>query len=315
MLSYFNILVIFQALNSKQRTEKRKGNDLNEADQAELDRVTAGASDIQKALEKVRKQLKQHTNIMNEYKAKKERQQKLEQGEGQIPNQPIPQQPQQGMIHVQRAPMPGRPPQMQQQHMMRMPQFQQQQMRLQQFPNQQNPQIVMQQQRMRMQMPPHMQQQRMNMMRMQHQQPNNPQQIITSQAPPQVMGPNRPPQPQMMANRMPSPMHQGQASPGPVSQSSPHHSQPSPMDHVSSPGQVRPQGMSSSSPMPSPSMSPMHGHPSPQPSPSPGLQQQQNYGHQQPYPNSAQSPIGGNGPSPRMHNPQGHHVSFNLIHF
>merc|ERR1712008_324691 len=43
------------SLSSKQRTMKKNGNDLNEKDQGELDAVSTRAQEIQKTLEKIRK--------------------------------------------------------------------------------------------------------------------------------------------------------------------------------------------------------------------------------------------------------------------
>jgi hypothetical protein len=63
----------FQSLNSKQRTMKKNGQELSEVDQMELDRVTSEVSDTSKILEKIRKQSRQHTMIVNDYRNKKQK--------------------------------------------------------------------------------------------------------------------------------------------------------------------------------------------------------------------------------------------------
>ncbi|CAB4053917.1 MLL3 [Lepeophtheirus salmonis] len=62
-----------KSLNSKQRTMRKNGNSLNVSDQGELDRVSQGAAEIQKTLERIRKQSRQHSTIMNDYKSRKQR--------------------------------------------------------------------------------------------------------------------------------------------------------------------------------------------------------------------------------------------------
>ena len=50
---------------------RKNGNDLNESDQNDLDRVSQKAQDIQKTLEKVRKQSRQHAMLVNDHQNRK----------------------------------------------------------------------------------------------------------------------------------------------------------------------------------------------------------------------------------------------------
>lgn len=61
-----------KALNSKQRALKKGGNDLTETDTIELSKVTAEQSIVQKQLENARKQSRQHTMVINDYKNKQQ---------------------------------------------------------------------------------------------------------------------------------------------------------------------------------------------------------------------------------------------------
>lgn len=61
-----------KALNSKQRALKKGGNDLTETDTIELNKVTAEQSIVQKQLENARKQSRQHTMVINDYKNKQQ---------------------------------------------------------------------------------------------------------------------------------------------------------------------------------------------------------------------------------------------------
>ncbi|XP_071540275.1 uncharacterized protein trr isoform X3 [Panulirus ornatus] len=60
-----------KSLNSRQRTLKKNGQELNEHDAAELARVQREASAIQRHLEQCRKSARQHAMIMQEYNNKK----------------------------------------------------------------------------------------------------------------------------------------------------------------------------------------------------------------------------------------------------
>ncbi len=318
-----------QALNSKQRNMKKNGTELNEMDQAELDRVTMSASDMQKRLEKIRKQSRQHTMLVNDHRTKKEKQMQPpgdshQQGQQppQHPNQMMGHQ-QQGMIHVQRAPIPGGPqmrpagemvmgprgpmqpqPQlftnpMQQQRMRQFTPQQQQQMAAAQQQQQQQQQRLQQQQRM--QMTPQMalqHQQRMNMVRMQQQgtpqqpQGQQPQQHVMMMPGQPVMGPRPPP----MGGRMQSPGHISPGPNGPVQVPQPGGPQMSPRTMQQSPhSQPSPQqppfGVTSPGQAVRPGMtSPMH-MPSSSPLPSPGT-------HQSPMNHPSQSPQPSMSPSP-----------------
>ena len=178
-----------QSLNSKHRTIKKNGGEVSEMDQQELDRVCASAADHQKILDKLRKQQRQHASIVTEHRNKKERAMQQQRGAGggnqqqsQTPH--IQQHPgPQGMVHVQRAAVPGGPQMRpagpgvhpEQQFPPRMAQFPQDQQHLRGpmpphiMQQQQRMPVGMQQQQHHMQMQ-HPQQQRMTMMRMQQQQ-------------------------------------------------------------------------------------------------------------------------------------------------
>lgn len=61
-----------KALISKQRVLKKSGNDLTETDTIELNKVTAEQSIVQKQLDNARKQSRQHTLVINDYKNKQQ---------------------------------------------------------------------------------------------------------------------------------------------------------------------------------------------------------------------------------------------------
>ncbi|GCC20758.1 hypothetical protein chiPu_0019325, partial [Chiloscyllium punctatum] len=61
-----------KALCAKQRTAKKAGREFPEADAEKLKRVTEQQSKIQKQLDQVRKQQKEHTNLMTEYRNKQQ---------------------------------------------------------------------------------------------------------------------------------------------------------------------------------------------------------------------------------------------------
>ncbi|CAJ1085207.1 LOW QUALITY PROTEIN: histone-lysine N-methyltransferase 2D [Xyrichtys novacula] len=71
-----------KALCAKQRTAKKAGREFAEADAEKLKLVTEEQSKIQKQLDQVRKQQKEHTNLIAEYRSK---QQQHQQGSGLIP--------------------------------------------------------------------------------------------------------------------------------------------------------------------------------------------------------------------------------------
>ncbi|KAM5182449.1 histone-lysine N-methyltransferase 2D [Mantella aurantiaca] len=74
-----------KALCAKQRTAKKAGREFPEADAEKLKLVTEQQSKIQKQLDQVRKQQKEHTNLMTEYRNKQQQQQ---QSCGVIPSSP-----------------------------------------------------------------------------------------------------------------------------------------------------------------------------------------------------------------------------------
>ncbi|KAK7884311.1 hypothetical protein WMY93_027434 [Mugilogobius chulae] len=71
-----------KALCAKQRTAKKAGREFAEADAEKLKLVTEEQSKIQKQLDQVRKQQKEHTNLIAEYRSK---QQQHQQGSGLLP--------------------------------------------------------------------------------------------------------------------------------------------------------------------------------------------------------------------------------------
>ncbi|XP_055079337.1 histone-lysine N-methyltransferase 2D isoform X2 [Periophthalmus magnuspinnatus] len=83
-----------KALCAKQRTAKKAGREFAEADAEKLKLVTEEQSKIQKQLDQVRKQQKEHTNLIAEYRNK---QQQHQQGSGLLPPaHPPPGHPPQG---------------------------------------------------------------------------------------------------------------------------------------------------------------------------------------------------------------------------
>lgn len=79
-----------KALCAKQRTAKKAGREFAEADAEKLKLVTEEQSKIQKQLDQVRKQQKEHTNLIAEYRSK---QQQHQQGSGLLPQGHPPQAP------------------------------------------------------------------------------------------------------------------------------------------------------------------------------------------------------------------------------
>ncbi|XP_077339461.1 histone-lysine N-methyltransferase 2D isoform X2 [Lithobates pipiens] len=73
-----------KALCAKQRTAKKAGREFPEADAEKLKLVTEQQSKIQKQLDQVRKQQKEHTNLMTEYRNKQQQQQSC----GVLPSSP-----------------------------------------------------------------------------------------------------------------------------------------------------------------------------------------------------------------------------------
>ncbi|XP_075055734.1 histone-lysine N-methyltransferase 2D isoform X2 [Mixophyes fleayi] len=76
-----------KALCAKQRTAKKAGREFPEADAEKLKIVTEQQSKIQKQLDQVRKQQKEHTNLMTEYRNKQQQQQQSCGGLPVSPNQ------------------------------------------------------------------------------------------------------------------------------------------------------------------------------------------------------------------------------------
>ncbi|KAF7664552.1 hypothetical protein LDENG_00172620 [Lucifuga dentata] len=104
-----------KALCAKQRTAKKAGREFAEADAEKLKLVTEEQSKIQKQLDQVRKQQKEHTNLIAEYRSK---QQQHQQGSGlvnpghstQAPPHVFSKMPGQVMMGQQGTPMMGQHP-------------------------------------------------------------------------------------------------------------------------------------------------------------------------------------------------------------
>ncbi len=78
-----------KSLNSRQRQLRKNNQELNDADAAELDRITTEQQGLQKSLDQVRRQARQHTMLFQDYRNK---QQKRQGGPvaGQPPSSPSP---------------------------------------------------------------------------------------------------------------------------------------------------------------------------------------------------------------------------------
>ena len=290
---------------------RKNGNDLNESDQNDLDRVTQRAQDIQKTLEKVRKQSRQHTMLANDHRNKRNKSMGIDPSKaneaGQNMNLPPGAQPHQGqpqqMMMQQGGQMQPQPHMMQQRPMMRqvmtpngprMMVVQQQQgpgMRMQGPPGQPMQLRMMQQHpgQQRMVIMPQHPQQRMTMMRM----PQGVMRMPGQQFPDQQQNPGGP---QMSPAQGMSPHNSNQPSPHSI-----HSGQPSPQSYpVTSPnatphgrpGMTSPMNMPVTSPSSQNVMSPMNPpSQSPQPSMSPHYQhQQQHFSGSQSPAHVAQSP-------------------------
>ncbi|KAM9855227.1 histone-lysine N-methyltransferase 2D [Aulostomus maculatus] len=105
-----------KALCAKQRTAKKAGREFAEADAEKLKLVTEEQSKIQKQLDQVRKQQKEHTNLIAEYRSK---QQQHQQGSGLLtpghsaqggPPHMFPKMPGQMMMGQQGTPVMGQHP-------------------------------------------------------------------------------------------------------------------------------------------------------------------------------------------------------------
>uniref|UniRef100_UPI0037E8BB20 histone-lysine N-methyltransferase 2D n=1 Tax=Semicossyphus pulcher TaxID=241346 RepID=UPI0037E8BB20 len=125
-----------KALCAKQRTAKKAGREFAEADAEKLKLVTEEQSKIQKQLDQVRKQQKEHTNLIAEYRSKQQQhQQHQQQGSGLLtpghsaqgaPPHMFPKMPGQMVMSQQGQPVMGQHPGMMPQGGMpvRMPQGQ-----------------------------------------------------------------------------------------------------------------------------------------------------------------------------------------------
>ena len=62
----------FQSLNSKLRNVKKNNGELNESEKAELDGVTKETNDMQKVIEKLRKEQKKHNTARTDHNNKRQ---------------------------------------------------------------------------------------------------------------------------------------------------------------------------------------------------------------------------------------------------
>jgi histone-lysine N-methyltransferase MLL3 len=61
-----------KALNARQRQARKVGSELNEADTMELERIGQDQGNMQKQLDQVRKQQRQHQMVMQDYRTKQQ---------------------------------------------------------------------------------------------------------------------------------------------------------------------------------------------------------------------------------------------------
>jgi len=74
---YSYILLVLQSLNSKQRQLKKSGNELNENDAGEMERIGKELPGLQKQLDQARKQSRQHNLLMQDYRTKQQKRQQM----------------------------------------------------------------------------------------------------------------------------------------------------------------------------------------------------------------------------------------------
>ena len=118
-----------KSLNSKQRTLRKNGNELSANDAADLERVSSECLGLQKSLESIRKQSRQHNMLKTDHIQKKQKAMEGQQPAGMMAGGVRPMGPggaavpgagagpggwqggnvPPGMVHVQRSPGPGGP--------------------------------------------------------------------------------------------------------------------------------------------------------------------------------------------------------------
>ena len=64
-----------KSLNSRQRQLRKNGQELNDLDAAELERITSEQQGLQKQLDQVRRQSRQHTMLFQDYRNKQQKRQ------------------------------------------------------------------------------------------------------------------------------------------------------------------------------------------------------------------------------------------------
>ncbi|XP_064643993.1 histone-lysine N-methyltransferase 2C-like isoform X4 [Lineus longissimus] len=89
-----------KALNARQRQARKVGSELSEADAMDLDRIGQEQANMQKELDQVRKQQRQHQMVMQDYRTKQQE---------RVPGWPGPGPPQQGQV-LPPSSMPAGPP-------------------------------------------------------------------------------------------------------------------------------------------------------------------------------------------------------------
>ncbi|XP_035386586.1 histone-lysine N-methyltransferase 2C isoform X4 [Electrophorus electricus] len=98
-----------KALSAKQRTAKKAGREFPEEDAEQLKQVTEQQSVVQKQLEQIRKQQKEHAELIEEYRVKQQQQQQQQQQRGLQPPMMNPLQAMPGMQGQAPAMMSGGP--------------------------------------------------------------------------------------------------------------------------------------------------------------------------------------------------------------
>lgn len=69
-----------KSLNSRQRQLRKNNQELNDTDSSELDRITAEQQSLQKQLDQIRRQARQHTTLVQDYRNKQMKRQGISPG-------------------------------------------------------------------------------------------------------------------------------------------------------------------------------------------------------------------------------------------
>ncbi len=73
-----------KSLNSRQRQLRKNGQELNGSDAAELERITGEQQALQKSLDQVRRQARQHSMLVQDYRNKQQKRQQQLPGAGKF---------------------------------------------------------------------------------------------------------------------------------------------------------------------------------------------------------------------------------------